>query len=263
MNLALYAPERRGSRWVFTEHRPEHVSRTAEHFRLGASRVAWMGDQLVVHVDEYGAPFGGRVTGEIRLRPTRLQPTAFELDAQGRHHWWPVAPHARAEVRLERPGLSFTGSAYHDTNYGDGPLERDFVRWSWSRAEVGDRTVVLYDALMRSGEQRPRALSFGPDGHETIEIPELHPIPRGRWGVGGDTRTDQGGTVQLLRRLEDGPHYTRSLLSTQLLGQRVEAMHESLDCDRFARPLVRAMLPFRMRWGWRARVPEHPALTAG
>ena len=51
------------------------------------------------------------------------------------------------------------------------------------------------------------------------------------------------------RTLEDAPFYARSQLSARLFGETVDVMHESLSLDRFRRPIVQAMLPFRMpRW---------------
>jgi carotenoid 1,2-hydratase len=56
---------------------------------------------------------------------------------------------------------------------------------------------------------------------------------------------------RLLKTLEDAPFYSRSLVSTTILGTPTFGLHESLSLDRLANPLVRAMLPFRMprrRW---------------
>jgi carotenoid 1,2-hydratase len=49
-----------------------------------------------------------------------------------------------------------------------------------------------------------------------------------------------------LQTLEDGPFYVRSLLRSQVLGQSVLAMHESLSLQRFSAGWVQMMLPFRM-----------------
>ena len=67
------------------------------------------------------------------------------------------------------------------------------------------------------------------------------------------TRVDPGGAATLVRNLEDAPFYTRNLLRTRLLGQDVAAVHESLDMDAWARPVVQAMLPVRMRRRLRPR----------
>lgn len=52
--------------------------------------------------------------------------------------------------------------------------------------------------------------------------------------------------MSVSRRLEDSPFYTREILDTHLYGERGPAVHESLDLDRFASPIVKLMLPFRM-----------------
>jgi carotenoid 1,2-hydratase len=51
---------------------------------------------------------------------------------------------------------------------------------------------------------------------------------------------------QITRTLEDTPFYVRSLLKTQLLGEEVTAIHESLDIPRLVSLPVRLMLPWRM-----------------
>jgi carotenoid 1,2-hydratase len=55
-----------------------------------------------------------------------------------------------------------------------------------------------------------------------------------------------------MQTLEDSPFYTRSVLSTHLLGEPATAMHESLSLDRFSTAWVQLMVPFRMpraAWG--------------
>jgi carotenoid 1,2-hydratase len=50
----------------------------------------------------------------------------------------------------------------------------------------------------------------------------------------------------VLSTLEDTPFYVRSLLRTQLLGENVTAVHESLDIPRLVSLPVQLMLPWRM-----------------
>ena len=66
------------------------------------------------------------------------------------------------------------------------------------------------------------------------------------WRIARRTRCESGASARVEQTLEDGPFYARSLLRTHLLGDEVGAMHESLDMTRWRRPLVQAMLPFRM-----------------
>ena len=80
--------------------------------------------------------------------------------------------------------------------------------------------------------------------------PEAVRLPRTLWGVGRGTRAE-GGAARVVRTLEDGPFYARSILETGLLGHRAEAIHESLSLDRFRNPIIKTFLPWRMpRKGW-------------
>ncbi|MBE7220467.1 MAG: hydratase, partial [Caulobacteraceae bacterium] len=56
--------------------------------------------------------------------------------------------------------------------------------------------------------------------------------------------------------LLDAPFYARSVIGTRLLGQDVEAIHESVSLDRFRNPIIQTFLPWRMprRFeGWNKR----------
>ncbi len=78
---------------------------------------------------------------------------------------------------------------------------------------------------------------------ETIP-PQRAGLPATLWRIPRYTRTDDAAKVRAT--LEDGPFYARSLVDTQLFGERTTAFHEQLSLDRFAAPWVRALLPFRM-----------------
>lgn len=251
LNVALYRAG--GKHWAFTEHPSIRIGRSHDQFELGRSRMAWEGDELVVHVDERTAGLGAPLRGTVRLRPHRCFEHPVALDPDDRHWWWAVAPRAEIEVELDRPGFRFRGSGYHDTNFGREPLERGFSTWDWSRAELPEGTAVLYDARPRQGPPQDRGLLFRSDGGvEPFEATMRHALPRTGWGIERGTRADEGEAPRLLRTLENTPFYARSLMETTLAGQRVVAMHESISLDRFAHPAVQLMLPFRIRRGWRA-----------
>ncbi len=209
--------------------------------------MAWDGTALTVRFDERGAPLPRRVRGTVRLVPSGITAEAFELDPAGRHRWWPMAPAARVEVRLDAPALRWNGSGYFDTNDGDEPLETAFSRWTWCRADLPDGAGILYDVHHRGGGGRNLSLRFGADGsRRDIRPPSAASLPpTGLWRMPRETRSDDG-RARVLRTFEDTPFYSRSLLSATLAGAPVRAVHESLSLDRFRNPLVRLMLPFRM-----------------
>lgn len=246
MNVVLYAPDRK--RWALTERPRAKVSRDAETLAIGPSTMRVEGDTVVVDFDERTMPIPGRLKGSVRLHLSGATKRNFALDAEGRHRWWPIAPASRAEVRLESPGVSFSGPAYFDTNEGSRPLEADFDYWNWSRAPTRNGAAVLYDVLRADGSKRLIALDIDRDG-EARALPDLplSPLPKGPiWRMPRETRCDEAGAAQITRTLEDTPFYTRSMMRTRLLGEETHAMHESLSMPRFTRPWVQMVLPFRM-----------------
>jgi carotenoid 1,2-hydratase len=89
------------------------------------------------------------------------------------------------------------------------------------------------------------SLGFAADGTAfEIEPPPRARLPRSRWGLARETRGEGG--ARLLSTLEDAPFYARSRVAHRLAGEDAMSMHEALDLDRFASPVVKAMLPFRM-----------------
>ena len=230
-----------------TERGRGSVQRDASHLAIGPSALAWDGDALTVDINEVAVPLPARIRGQVRVHPAALTDHTVLLDAEGRHRWTPLAPHVRVEVVLERPALRWAGTGYFDTNAGDGPLEDAFTRWDWSRAPLRDGTAILYDVARRDGGATAVALRIGHSGAvEAFDPPPPVPLPRTHWRVARATRADADGLASVARTLEDTPFYARSVLRTQLLGERTEAMHESLALDRFAAPWVQAMLPFRI-----------------
>ncbi len=252
-----------------TERGLPAIARDAASFRIGPSRLVWKGDDLLLEVDEWTAPLPSRLRGRIRLVPEGLTGRVVELAAAGGHRWWPIAPRARVEVVLDEPVLRFSGHGYLDANEGLEPLEAGFRSWNWSRAGDGGEAAIFYEGIRRDGSALALALHAGRDGSfEPIPAPPSQPLPRSRWGLVRSTRVDPGHQARLVRSLEDGPFYARAQLATRLLGRALPAIHETLSLDRFARPWVQLLLPFRMprraRWAMhRPKLPdregEHPA----
>jgi carotenoid 1,2-hydratase len=245
-NVALYGAA--GKRWAMTERGARQVERSATHLRIGPSALRWDGETLVLDIDEVTAPLPTRIRGRVRLHPAALMGRAYTLDETGAHRWQPIAPCARVEVELSNPALRWSGPGYLDTNQGDAPLERDFVRWDWSRAALaGGRTAALYDVTRRRGAPLALALAFAPDGSvQPFDAPPRAELPPGLWRVARGTRSDVGSTPRVEQTLEDAPFYARSLVSATLLGQPVRAVHESLSLERFSARWVQVLLPFRM-----------------
>ncbi len=252
MNVVLHGP--RSHRFALTERGRSSVTRTGSSLTLGPSAMRWEGDALVIDLDEATAlfpkPIPGRIRGRVRVVPRGVCAGPVSLDPGGRHQWFPLAPSARVEVTLRDPDLRWTGSGYHDANTGTRALEDDFDGWQWSRAEVDGSSVVLYDTVGRDGLVRPRALHFRADGStHPYEAAGPRSLSSSGWGVGRSTRCDPGAVATVRETLLDAPFYTRSVLSTRILGRDVAAMHEAVDLRRFASRWVQFLVPFKMRRG--------------
>jgi carotenoid 1,2-hydratase len=246
LNVALYGADRR--RWAMTERGRAALQRSESELMIGPSSVSWDNDTLTIRIDEVGAPLPRRVRGVVRVHPSAITSHPVQLDAAGRHHWWPIAPDARVEVALDAPELRWSGNGYLDTNSGDEPLEAGFRYWDWSRARLREGSAVLYDVTRRNGERLSLALRFdGRGGAEPFEPPPPIPLPSTFWWrIPRATQTDADSTAELLETLEDTPFYARSTIRARWLGEPVTAFHESLSLDRFDSGWVQMLLPFRM-----------------
>jgi carotenoid 1,2-hydratase len=230
-----------------TERRAGSLRREPHGCTIGPSSLTWDGNALTIDISETSVPIPRRVTGRVRIIPSSLPARSFPLDSAGAHVWWPIAPRARVEVTFDKPGLGWTGSGYLDCNFGSRPLEADFKSWDWSRADMKDGAAVLYDVLRNDGSALSLGLRFDGQGRvEEVAPPPLVELPRATvWRMPRRTRAEPG-SARIAKTLEDTPFYARSVLRTRLFGEQTTAIHESLSLDRFASPLVRLLLPFRM-----------------
>ncbi|MGV8938186.1 MAG: carotenoid 1,2-hydratase [Allorhizobium sp.] len=253
-NIALYTPT--GDFWAMTERGRANLSRDAERLAIGESTMEMRDGKLLIRFAETALCWPGQrlwpkaISGTIEITPAIVCNDLFFLDGKGHHVWSPRMPSATASIACEAlPGGGWHGRAYHDTNFGDRPIEQDFIGWDWARGSAGPDgdTVIFYDALLRTGERRRLGLrTDGQGGLQTVDMPERREMPKAFWGVRGGIACEDAGSPKILRRLEDSPFYTRSLVETVMSGKPLTMVHETLDCIRLSNPLVRLMLPFRM-----------------
>ncbi len=237
-----------------TERGRTHVEREQTLFRVGPSQLRWQGDEIVVDFAEISVPrppaqwLPKPIKGSITFRPQAITEKVFDIDAKGHQRWWPIAPLGRVSVDLSHSGLKWEGHGYLDSNWGTEPLEKAFINWDWARGTMpSGESIILYDSIRRDGTDECLALAISPKGEiNHLEKPQVSALPAGFWGVKRRGHHDRDEKPQVLQTLEDGPFYTRSIVRTVLGGRGVDLMHESLSGDRFASPLVKMMLPFRM-----------------
>ena len=233
-----------------TERGSNSVQRNAEQLVIGPSQLKWTGDHLQIDLNEVSVPIPQGVFGTVRVYPDALCNYSNALDDQGKHRWGPIAPCARVEVDLQKPGVRWQGHAYLDSNEGDEPVSGPFKTWDWSRARMADgSTAVIYDVTQTNGARTLLAERFKPDGSWESFTPaeQREKLPKTVWRIDRGIRSDSGKAAsQVLDTLEDTPFYARSLLQTQLLGEQVTAIHETLEPQRLKSRAVQMMLPWRM-----------------
>jgi len=248
MNVAVYGPKRNA--WAFTEHGGSDVRRYRTALVIGQSSMEWENDVLTVRFEEKTTPLPGRISGVVRIHPQTLgEDKPFVLDRHGRHHWGPIAPIARAEVEIHRPGnVRWNGLAYVDTNAGSEPLEDGFTSWNWCRTTTKERMIVTYDAFRRDGSRHVIEHAFHANGRtEPMTRLVERSLDRTRWGLSRSMRVDPHTSARLIRTLEDTPFYSRSEVKGSYGGEYAHGVHESLSLDRWKSRIVQFMLPYRMR----------------
>jgi carotenoid 1,2-hydratase len=252
INVATYGP---GGRFTMTDRGRAALRQTPDRLQIGPSSMTWTGRELVIEVDEWGAPpLVTPVRGRIVLTPGALTRAEVSLTPDGAHRWRPFAPVARIRVELTQ-GHVWEGHGYFDANFGSRALEADFSRWTWGRFPLpGGGAAAFYDATRRDGSRLGVAMRFGADGQaETVTPPPEVRVSRTLWGIARSTRADPGEGARQVMAMLEAPFYSRSLVETVLDGQPTVGVHEVLDLDRFRGPWLMPMLALRVprRRGWR------------
>ena len=242
INVALYGKKKH---WAMTERGARHTDFQSHQAIIGPSSAKRTATGLTVTVDETTVPWFRALRGVIEVELNQTHQTTHNLDGHGHHYWMPIDPLANVSVNFEKPKLAWRGQGYMDTNFGDRPLERDFVYWDWSRKATRDDAAIRYRAITRDGSENNLSLAFTASGDTQAEA--IHtPNAIGKTGWGIHRQCQEPGQLQLIKTLEDTPFYARSALNTSSHGSTASVVHETLDLDRFKSTWVRTLLPFRM-----------------
>lgn len=234
-------------RWTFTERRRDELLLTPTTLVIGSSSLQWNGERLSFDINETTVPGRSPVRGAVTFTPFWLSDAQLALDRAGNHTWSPIAGRGHVEMDLKTPRLRWRGSAYLDSNAGMEPLEKTFAGWHWSRSQMTDGTVVLYDVQPREGEPTNLAVKFDHSGRmREIDPPPVCALPASRWGIPRSTRAEDAAAARVSKTLLDAPFYARSVVRSRLLGQTTTSIHESLSLDRFRSRWVQSLLRFRV-----------------
>lgn len=251
LNVALYGES--GHRWALTERARRDVARDAGSLTIGPSHLLWNGNRLDLTINEITSPWPSRLRGKVTLHPEFLLSQAYAIDRLGEHLWVPTAPRCRIEVEFTQPALRWSGTAYLDANQGTNPLESAFDSWNWSRAANDSASRIFYDTRWLDEPTTGRMISLLIDRQGKVEErvpPPRHALPTTAWGIRRETRCDANANASVLKTLESGPFYARSLVQTRADGHDWTAFHESVSLRRYAARWVQTLLPVKL--------PRHP-----
>ncbi len=230
-----------------TERGQKQLIQTKDSLKVGPSSFNWENEKLVIRVNEISTPHFDRLEGTITIKPTIIYDLEVCLTNDGAHVWRPFAPSAEIEVNINKKGWSWKGHGYFDGNFGTRALEQDFTYWTWARFPKVDGSIAFYDATIRGGDPLSIALKFNNDGSvEEVTAPPETYLPRSLWAVKRKTRADSGYKPRQIKHMLDAPFYTRSAIKTKVYGEELIGVHEALDLNRFANPLLKPMLALRV-----------------
>jgi carotenoid 1,2-hydratase len=243
--VATYGP---GGRFTMTDRGTSALRTSPDTFTVGPSSLHWNGTDLIIDINEVSSlPLISRVRGQITVTPSAITNVELPLTRDGAHIWRPFAPVSRINVDLEAKGWQFTGHGYFDSNFGTRPLETDFSYWTWGRYPTRAGATCFYDATRRDGTALEAAVAFSDTGKaQTITAPPRTGFKRTLWALRRETRADTGTTPKQIKPMLDAPFYSRSIVQTQISGETVQGVHEALDLNRYANPLLKPMLAVRV-----------------
>ena len=165
-------------RFTMTDRGHTALRQSRDRLQIGPSSMTWTGRELVIDIDEWGAPpMVSPVRGRVVLTPRTISQTEVALTPDGAHLWRPFAPVADIEVALTQ-GHRWRGHGYFDANFGDRTLEADFDFWTWGRYPMGDRSLCFYDATLRDGRSFDFAIQADAAGQvRQVAAPRKWPLP--------------------------------------------------------------------------------------
>lgn len=227
---------------------------------LGSSRV--VGD---IEITARGQDLGG--LGEDYREPID---TSHDDGSRDAHFWVPAALDTTFTARLDLWRLArstqkarFHGRAYHDRNFGTGPLHHLHADWHWGRVHSGRHAFVYFAVPPDDRGTSPfRHLLLLDEGRLVRHAAdfELSESPRkSHWAglshakeIHGKSGAGLDVNVAARRRLDSGPFYHRFLSDIHVTGDAMSSINapgitEFLRPTRLGVAAFRPFVKFRVR----------------
>ena len=161
VSLALH--EKREGKWqerayAYNLYHRGEFARSGQEIRVGDSQIVRTADGWALEVTERGL-WRGVVKASATFSPCGAQPRLLPLGSPDGHTWLCLAPYCRVNAAVTLPdgvSLSFTGTGYHDGNFGVLPWPIG-TSWYWGRvlAPLPDGDALLYYHVERPNGEPP------------------------------------------------------------------------------------------------------------
>lgn len=211
---------------------------------------------------------GRRLTAALSFAGPPLVPDDSEESLSDTDHsWLPVAPFCRVggEICLREPHnpglerIAFTGTGYHDHNWGRLPFDAAIRDWYWARAALSsERSVILYHVRPRRGPavshlllfERGRLTRHAPSADVRLSRPVLTGFGTRYFSSLSAAGAGFEAGFRLGTRLDSAPFYLRTLCdATVTLDGRTESgrgLGEYLRPRPMSWPLVASAMKARI-----------------
>lgn len=229
---------------------------------MKGSFIRAQGQDILIH---YESP---KVRADLNIRrkmaPWRPHTGRIVFDEKHYFAWMPHMPEGEAQVSLELQGetLSFTGTGYHDHNWGDKPMFFLMHHWYWGRAKIGPYQVIssYITARREYGHEHFTVFLLGRDGEKIADRGECVSFTQS--GVQFDEHTGKHWHKNLVYDYDDGAfRYRISYDAEQVIERFSVADSKNVDAAKTnaAMRLGLKMLklaPAYIRWSGTASIEK-------
>jgi len=170
INAVIYNLKSGKRLWLFEQGAASDLTATEHSYQLGSHLIRRTPSSIDINIDGHCMPIARRLQATLSIDLNIVFDQHVALDRCADHHWYPVAPLARASLTVKKPtAINFSGKAYHDCNYGCRPLSESFTDWWWmqSRNQESTESTVHYHCSAHQATD-PFSVRFDTAGEITM-----------------------------------------------------------------------------------------------
>jgi len=128
---------------------PLKAAKDKAKVQIKNSSLEYTNDQYIVHFSDGNIEYHSVMTPRAPMWRPNTGHFYFGPKEDSYFAWFVAQPDANVIATLSIGGDSVTleGTGYHDHNWGNTPMHKFMNHWYWSRARLGDYTVIACDII--------------------------------------------------------------------------------------------------------------------